>query len=260
MRTGILLLLLLICGNKGHGIDLALNTSALQNASSGLILFTESPSGTSLNPAYLSQGLETGVTHLFGLSDLPLYTFHAAIQKKNWGFYLGGCHLSHPFYRESTLNISLSYQLESISIGSSCRVLYSSVPLYTSSFVPVMDTGFILNYENLKSGFTIRNLSRTRFQGYLLPVVFIWETNYDFSENTSLSFGIEKERDYDFSLKICSYYRFHPYLALVSSYQYDPERFGAGIILLPESLKITYSILTHRILNSTHFLSVTYGF
>jgi len=252
-------LLLLSCITKGYSVDLTLNTSALLNGSSGLILLTETTSGTGFNPAYLKPGLETGVTHLFGFQDLPLYTFHAAIQKQHWGLYLGGSHLAHSLYRETTISISVSYHQKMISIGSSYRLMHNTVRGYHNSLSGLIDAGIIFSYDSLKSGFAIRNLSRTRFEGQLLPVLIIWETNYIFSEQSSLSFGIEKERDYDFSLKIGGFYRLHPYIALISSYQYDPDRVGAGMILLPEPLRITYSIQTHEVLNPTHFLSVSYG-
>ncbi|MBW6515224.1 MAG: hypothetical protein K0B81_01240 [Candidatus Cloacimonetes bacterium] len=241
-------------------VDLTLNTSAIQNATNGLIFLAQSPSGTILNPAYLHQGLESGVTYLFSFTDLPYYTLHLSSNRNNWGFYLGGCHLAHPLYKESSLNLTINYRKNFYAVGSSLRLMHNRVSDYHNAHAFIGDAGLIIYYDKITSGFSIKNLTQTRFQGHTLPVVVIWEINYSLSNNSSLSLGLEKERNYDFSFKTAAYYRLHPYIAILSSYQYEPDRIGAGVKLLPSPLRITYSILTHRYLSPTHYFSLAYEF
>jgi len=260
MRKGILLLVFIILVVKLSAVGLTLNTSATQNAANGLIFLAQSPSGTSLNPAYQYQGVESGVTYLFNFHDLPYYTLHLSSIRNAWGFYLGGCHLAHPLYKETNINLSLNYRRNFFAVGTSLRFMHNRVSDYHNAHAFIADAGFIVYYDNIITGFSIKNLTQTRFQGYKLPVVLIWEMSYSLSDNSSLSLGLEKERNYDFSFKIGTYYRLHSYIALLSSYQYEPDRIGAGVKLLPSPLRISYSILTHRYLSPTHYFSLTYGF
>lgn len=241
-----------------NAIDLTLNTSAVHNATSGLFLLADTPSGTNLNPAYISQGLESGVTYLFNFTELPLYNFHAAKGWQKLGFYFGGSHLKHPYYSETLMNIAVNYRKSYLAAGTSLRFLHTRVTNYLNADLFMLDAGFVVFHDNITTGISIRNLSRTRFRNNVLPVVILWELNYKISELSSISLGLEKEREYDFSFKTGAFYRIHPYIAFLTSYQYEPDRIGAGVILLPAPFRITYSVLTHRYLSPTHYVSLTY--
>ena len=243
---------------KLTAVDLAINTSAVQNATAGMILLANSPSGTGLNPAYFHPGVESGISYLFGIRELPYYTFHLAASRNKWGFYLGATHLAHPQYKESSFNLSLNYRSSFFATGSSLRMVHNRISEYYVSSAYLADVGFLFSKEDFSSAFAVRNISQTRFQGDILPVVLLWEMNYQLTPHSSLSLGVEKEKDYDFTYKIGAYYRLHPYLALLCSYQYEPDRIGAGVILLPSPIRASYSIQTHRYLDITHFLSLTY--
>lgn len=258
MWKGILLIVAIISISTVEGVDLSLHTSASQNASSGLILLSSSPSGTAMNPSYLAKGFETGITYLYNFRELPYYTAHLSSSYQNFGFYTGINYLDHPLYQEAVSNISVNYQGSFFAAGACIRVLYNRVSNYESGYAALFDSGFILTHENLRTSFAVRNITRTRFQGNMLPAVLLWELNYELSSYSSLSIGAEKEYDYDFTLKMGGYYRFHPYIALLSSYQFEPDRIGAGVIILPSPLRVVYSILSHRYLNPTHYLSLYY--
>jgi hypothetical protein len=240
--------------------DLTIPVSASHNAVSGLIFLSENPSGTNINPAFIYPGAEAGGSYLYNLADLPYYTLHLSTLSGQWGFYLGGSHLAHPLYQETVSNLSFNLRRELYAFGISFRMLQTQIRNFDTARAFALDSGFIVYYDSFTLGFSLRNVSQTRFQGQFLPIVVHWEVNHSLSRNSSLSVGIEKEKGYDFTLKFGAFHRLYPQLALLAGYQYEPDRIGAGIILLPAPLQVTYSFLTHRYLAPTHFISLTYSF
>ncbi len=241
-------------------IDLNLPPSAAHNATNGLSLILLNPSSGSLNPAICNPGIETSATYLFGLKELPYYNFHSAFRLGNLGFLLGNSYLDHKLYVENIANLAVSYNLHKFSFGLKFRHLYNRIENYQKDSSLIFDAG--LKWENTKiiTGFSVRNFLQSSFLNEQLPVFYLWETCYNISSKSKISIGLEKQTDFDFSLKIAGSYNFFRMLTLLTSYQYEPDRIGIGAVFNLKKIKVTYSIRTQQYLDLTHYISVGYAF
>ena len=241
-------------------IDLHLPLSAVQNATSGLVLIYPSPSAASSNPACSFTGIETSATYLFSLEDLPFYNFNVQYRYRNFGFSIGSSFLVHPLYKENNSMFSLNYTYHKFSIGSSIRHLHNMVKGYHEDSVILADMGLLVQNGNVSTGLSVRNVTHSRFLEEQLPIVYLWESCFSITNKSSLSLGLEKEADFDFAFKIAGRYDVHKVLSILSSYQYEPDRIGVGAIFNLKDFSICYSVRTHQYLSLNHYISLIYAF
>jgi hypothetical protein len=240
-------------------IDLNLPLSAYQNAANDLTLFIPSTSITAIQPALIKSGFETGFTNLYALKELPYYFFHSAYQLKKMGIYFGNSHLAHEFYVENQTYLACNYQLKAFSFGLQTRYLFNKVPGYHSLSKILYDVGFAYSGDSHKVAFCMKNATQTTAYEIDLPTYFIWETNYKINQFANVSVGIEKQKHFDFLFRIAAFYQVIPFFALVTSYQYDPQRIGAGTAVNYGKWDMMYSVRTHQYLDLTHFISLSYA-
>jgi len=252
-------ILLLIIFSNLVAIDLNLPPSASHNATNGLSLILLNPSSGSLNPAICNPGIETSATYLFGLQELPYYNFHSAFRLGNFGFLLGNSYLDHKLYRENIVNLAVNYHLQNFSFGLNFRHLYNRIENYQKDSSIIFDAGLKWENNKINTGFSVRNFLQSSFLNEQLPVFYLWETCYNISTKSKISIGLEKQTDFDFSLKIAGSYNFFNMLTLLTSYQYEPDRIGIGAIFNLKKTTITYSIRTQQYLDLTHYISVGYA-
>ena len=250
---------LILCTSLS-AIDLHLPTSAIQNATSGLVLIFPSPSATNSNPACTFQGIETSATYLFSMEDLPFYNFHVQYKYRDFGFHVGSAFLSHPLYKESSNSFTLNYTYNEFTIGSSIRHLYNMVEEYHEDSALLVDMGLLWQNGNISTGLSVRNITHSKFLEEQLPIVYLWESCFSITNRSKLSIGLEKETDFDFAFKIAGRYDVHKVLTILSSYQYEPDRIGVGAIFNLKDFGICYSVRTHQYLLLNHYISLNYAF
>jgi len=235
-------------------IDLNLPPSAAHNATNGLSLISLNPSSGSLNPAICNPGLETSATYLFGLKELPYYNFHSAFKLGNFGFLLGNSYLDHKLYYENIANLAVNYHLQSFSFGLNFRHLYNRIENYQKDSSIIFDAGLKWVNNKINTGFSVRNFLQSSFLNEQLSVFYLWETCYKISTKSKISIGLEKQDNFDFSLKIAGSYNLFRILTILTSYQYEPDRIGIGAVFNVKKIKVTYSIRTQQYLDLTHYI------
>ncbi len=241
-----------------NGVVASLPASAVHNASTGLLFIADNPADAFVNPALIVDGAELGVTRIFNISDLPLYSAHYGYRSKFIGLYLGTVHLDHHLYSESVINLSTAYLVQHFSIGGSFRTVTNKAKGYRRNTSLLTDFGFVWLGERLSSGFSVKNITNTKSKEQAYPILFQIETGYKIGEDGSLSIGVEKERGYEFTLKTASSYRVHDGLKLIAGYQHRPARIGTGFVLSVNTFSVNYGMLSHENLAATHFFSIGY--
>ena len=241
-------------------IDLHLPSSAIQNATSGLVLILPSPSAVKSNPACSLPGIETSATYLFSLEDLPYYNFHVQYKFRDFGFHIGNSFLAHPLYKESSSMFTLNYTHQEFTIGSSIRYLYNMVEEYHEDSALLADIGLLWQKGNISTGLSVHNVTHSTFLEEQLPIIYLWESCFSITQKSRLSVGLEKETDFDFAFKIAGRYDVHQVLTILTSYQYEPDRIGVGTIFNLKDFSICYSIRTHQYLSLNHYISINYAY
>jgi hypothetical protein len=241
-------------------IDLNLPLSATQNATNGLVLTNITTSVTAIQPALIKPGIETSVTYLYSLRELPYYFLHSAYQFGKLGCYFGNSHLAHDLYTENQSYLAVNYRFKDLSFGLQTRYLYNKVANYSTLSKLLYDAGISYSFAKYTLAFAVKNLTQSTNYGMDLPSFFVWEANYSIHDRASLSVGIEKQIHYDFLYRLAAYYQIVPFFSLLTSYQYAPQRIGAGAVINYDKWNVVYSIRTHQHLDLTHFISLGYAF
>jgi hypothetical protein len=240
------------------GINLNVPQSAIQNAVAGESLIYLSPAASVVNPAIISPGLEISATYLFNMPEIPLYNLHVGILFGHFGIHLGNSFLNHTFYRENLLQMGFAYGWKTVRFGVEIDHFHVLVSDYNNNSAIKLNAGVIYENKNFTSGFSILNVSQTKCQNELLPVVISWESCLKISEKGKLTVGFEKEKEFDFSLKFAGRYDFFKNFTILTGYQYNPNRIGTGIIFGIGKIHFIYSVRTHQYLSLTHYISVNY--
>ena len=245
-------------------LDLNLDKSAIHNATSGIALIYDSPSATSINPAFnpalCNPGIETAATYLFDLKELPYYNLHSAFKIKSFGLYLGDHYLDHEFYKENILNFALNYRLSNLSCGLSLRYLSNKVENYHNDSSLIFDLGLAWKINNISSAIAVRNITQATFIEEKLPTVYLWESCYQVTDKSKIAVALEKEDDFSFCFKLAARYDIFKLMSILSSYQFNPDRIGVGMVFNVSGFSVVYSVRTHQSLDLTHYISVGYVF
>jgi hypothetical protein len=241
-----------------HSIDLNLPSSAAQNAANGLVLLHPTTASVWQNPAVSASGIESSISYLYNMSELPYYHLNAGYKIQNYQFNLGYLFLDHEFYRESAVLLSCGWRYQNLISAAALRYLRNEVIGFHSSSAYLIDLGILWQSKNVSSSLAIHNVSQSKFMDLPLPVFLLWETCYRISEKSSIAVGWEKQDGFDFSLKLAARYQPFPLLAVLAGYQNSPDRIGIGAVFQIKKISVTYSVLTHQYLDLTHFISVGY--
>jgi len=245
------------------GLDLAamgiiLQPSAYHHAASGLTLLHSPSSNSRIHPSLQTTGLESSVTRFFGLSQLPFYNFHLAVKRARMGFSLGSSLLDNHLYQEFTTNLGFSYRWANISWGSSCHYLRTKTENFSSHSGWTLQQSLAWQEKYFSTVFTFYNILNSKLAQEEIPQILFWETALPISDKSILSIGLEKEVNYDFSLKLGSSYQIFSNFKILSSYQYQPDRLGIGMIFSLSQLEICYAIRTHQHLDLSHYITIYY--
>jgi len=254
-----IIIFLLYCTTLS-AIDLHIPSSAIQNATSGLVLIFPSPSAVKGNPACTFPGVETSATYLFSLEDLPFYNFHVQYRYRDLGLHIGNSFLAHPLYNESSSMFTVNYTHQEFTIGSSIRHLYNIVEKYHEDSALLADMGLLWQNGNISTGLSVRNVTHSKFLEEQMPIIYLWESCFSITQKSKLSVGLEKETNFDFAFKIAGRYDVYKALTILSSYQYEPDRIGVGAIFNLKDFSICFSTRTHQYLPLNHYISLNYAF
>ena len=257
MKTPFLLVLLFSISFL-IAIDLNLPQSAIHNATNNLNLIYPTPSSMSMNPAICLPGMETSSTYLFNMEELPKYDLHLVIPWGKCCFHLGDTYLDHEFYSEDNAVLGFNYSSHYLTAGFNVRLLSSKVKGYKDTGSTVIDGGLKWSNSNVSSALAIRNITQSEYEGSILPIVYLWESCYQITKCSRISFGLEKENDFDFSFKFAGRYDILHQLSLISSYQFEPNRIGIGVVFNLFKFTLVYSVRTHQYLDLTHYISLSY--
>ena len=257
MKTPFLLVLLFSISFL-IAIDLNLPQSAVHNATNNLNLIYPTPSSMSMNPAICLPGMETSSTYLFNMEELPKYDLHLVIPWGKCCFHLGDTYLDHEFYSENNAVLGFNYSSHYLTAGFNVRLLSSKVKGYKDTGSTVIDGGLKWSNSNVSSALAVRNITQSEYEGSILPIVYLWESCYQITKCSRISFGLEKENDFDFSFKFAGRYDILRQLSLISSYQFEPNRIGMGAVFNLYKFNLVYSVRTHQYLDLTHYISLSY--
>ncbi len=239
-------------------IDLNLPVSSMHNAASGLSLIHSTPASSAVNPAVFYSGLESSISQLFGLSELPYYNLHAGYSFGKLNLHLGQSYLDHELYIEGSTQLSLNYNWRSISAGIALRRLYNKVRGYHEASAFLTDAGIMWHFDKFSSALAVRNVTQTKFLGLSLPLTILWESCYQFSANSRISVGLEKQDEFDFSFRFAAKYQPFSLFSILAGYQFEPDRIGLGTVFHLQRFYLGYSVRTHQYLDLTHYISIGY--
>jgi len=256
----LLILTILLTLISLNSIALNLPVSASQNACSGLTLLHQSPSSYRSNPALQINGIETSVTQLFGLSELPFYSFHISKSFSRLGIGIGSSCLDNQLYQELVSALAINYSFDDLQVGIGLNYISEKATGFKKLAAFSFDAGVSWQLKSFRTAVSIKNLSEAELEGTKLPVYFVWESCWEYSGMSRLSFGLEKEKGYDFSFKFGSLYQLNSRLGVIGSYQFEPHRIGAGAIFTVKKYEVVYSFRTHKQLDMTHYVSLSYNY
>lgn len=257
MKIGFIIFLIFV-NIRIIALDLNLDKSAIHNATSGTALIYDSPSAASINPALCNPGIETAATYILGLKELPYYNLHSAYQIRSFGLYLGDYYIDHEFYKENNLNLTFNYHLSNLSCGLAIRYLSNKVENYHNDSSLLFDAGLVWKIDDVSSSITVRNITQSRFIEEKLPTVYLFESCYQVTDKSRIAAGLEKEDGFDFCFKLAARYDIIKLMSILSSYQFNPDRIGVGMVFNVSKVKIAYSVRTHQYLDLTHYISIGY--
>ena len=254
----LLLFLLLILGCRLFPVGILLQPSAYHHALSGLSLLNSHPANSFFHPSLAQSGIESSVSRILNLEQLPLYNTHFAFRTPKYGFFLGSSYLNNNLYTESDTGFGINYTYKFISVGASIHLIHTNIKNFNSHSAYPICLGIAWQQTNITTAFSLRNAFQAKFAGELLPMIFLWETAGKLSDKTTISFGLEKENDFDFSFKMGSSYKLLPTFSLLCSYQYNPHRMGVGVVFSIRNFNICYGVRTHPHLNLSHYITLHY--
>jgi hypothetical protein len=165
--------------------------------------------------------------------------------------------VNHPIYKENIFDLFIAKKLLLVDIGSS--VSYVSTKINTVNNKQLfLSFGMKTELENWSAQFSINKISLSKTDENVLEINM--ENAYDITNSAKISIGIFKENYYDFSVRMGLFQQFTKNFAIITSYQYSPDRFGIGVKFKIKKINIIYGIRTHQELDLTHALSIGYNF
>lgn len=240
------------------GVDLNLANSAELNALSGLTLMIKSPSAASINPASRQEGISISGSYLYNLEEIPFYSFQAGKSWKRLYITVGAENIANSLINSWNGNVSVNLRFKTVTWGLGSHLVRQKIQNYSEQNYYTLKSGILIEHNSLLMTFIWKNLTMSSYKNRLLPVFLLWETRIKLYNNIFIGCGLEKQLEYDFTLRLAVRKDFGSLFTLMSSYQFDPDRIGAGISIGTGKYHLIYSIRTHRYLDFTHFISLNY--
>lgn len=213
------------------------------------------------NPAGLAQlsWREIGVFYSpspFGLKELA-NGFISYNEPFSFGsLSLGGMTYGFDLYKESKILLGFSHNFSNIFFAG-IVINYHSVSIANYG----NDSKFYLNAgglayltDNLRWGFYINNINRATFgnEDNQIPIIFNTGFSFNVIDNMSFNAGLEKDINYNASLKFGIDYYILDNLSIRSGFSNEPSEYSAGIGINFSYFSLNYAVFTHPDLGLTH--------
>ncbi len=221
------------------------------------------------NPAGLSfsSNNELGVFYSpapFGLSELAN---GFSVYKHNFQFgTVAAGYMTYGFelYRENMFSITYSnFVDEKLAIGATINYHTLSIERYGDDNSVSFNIGGIASIQdNIKLGFLFENISRSSFgeDSNQIPIVYNAGLSYNINTNVTVSAAVEKELEFDPSIKFGLEYRLIEYFEMRLGYKNEPDSFAAGVGINYSIFNLDYAFFTHQDLGLTHQAGIIFSF
>jgi hypothetical protein len=249
---------MLACVSTLSAIDLNLPPDANALASANMTILNENPASVFSLPSEGTTGYETSVSYLYSETTLPLYSLFLGHNLLGGIAEAGAQVLSHLLYQENDILLNYHRRWNVLSIGVNERLLSASVKNGSHSCAYITDAGFGLDVTSFQTAIAIHNLFKSKYQNEVLPVLYIAEMAYKPVDTATIGLGCEKQQGYDASLRIATKYQVTSAFQLIAGYQYQPDRFSAGVEFACKRWQLCYALQTHPDLDLTHAISLTW--
>ncbi|MGD8780314.1 MAG: hypothetical protein PVH88_15285 [Ignavibacteria bacterium] len=221
------------------------------------------------NPAGLSfsSNNQLGVFYSpapFGLSELA-NGFSGYKHNFQFGTVAAG-YMTYGFelYRENMFTIAYSNFIDKkFSVGAAINYHTLSIERYGNDNSISFNIGGIASIQkNLRLGFLFENLSRSSFgeEANQIPVVYNSGLSYDISKDITINAAVEKELDFDPSMKFGMEYKLIENFELRLGYKNEPDTFAAGVGINYSIFNLDYAFYSHQYLGLTHQAGIIFSF
>ncbi len=261
-----LLLLVFLTGKSSAQFNPGAKQIALANSD---IATNNDVFGLFNNPAGLSYSSknELGVFYSpapFGLSELAS-GFSGYKHSFQFGTLAAG-YMTYGFelYRENMVSVAYSNFIEEkLAVGLTANYHTISIERYGDDNSISFNIGGIASIQhNLRLGFLFENITRSSFgeDDNQIPVVYNAGLSYDINPEITLNAAVEKELDFDPSVKFGLEYKIIEYFELRFGYKNKPDSFAAGIGINYSIFNLDYAFFTHQDLGLTHQAGIIFSF
>jgi hypothetical protein len=177
---------------------------------------------------------------------------------------IGGMTYGFDLYRESKVLLGYSYNYQNILFaGVTINYHNFSIQNYGSTGVIYFNAGSLVYLlDELRWGFFVTNINRASIAGIddQIPMVFSTGFSYNFIENFSLNFALEKDIRYNPSVQFGIDYDIIEYLSIRAGASNEPSRFTAGLGINYSIFSLDYAFFTHPDLGLTHQAGIILSF
>jgi hypothetical protein len=213
------------------------------------------------NPAGLAQmnWREIGIYYSFapfGVKELAngFASYHEPTSLGSFG--AGFMTYGFELYRENKFAISYANNFSN-------RLFFGITAIYQSLSIQNYGNDYAINFifggmyylqNNLRLGFSIENPTRSTYgdEDNQIPIVFNSGLSYDLIDELSINFAVQKEIDYNASVRMGIEYLIIKYLNLRIGINNEPSTFSAGIGINYSFIQLDYATFTHQDLGLTH--------
>ena len=162
----------------------------------------------------------------------------------------------YELYKENRFTLAYSKELfHNYYLGTSINYQTLSIKNYGNSNAVFVNIGFLATLsKNLYWGIYVNNITRSTIgndKGQI-PTVFNTGLCYNPKENIYINAAVEKDIDYNMSIKAGIEYTLLKIVSLRCGFATEPETFSAGIGINYLFFNFDYSILHHSDLGITH--------
>lgn len=242
---------------------LQLPTSAEIAACSNIAILGSGPATIFYNPALFSENtsFSTSFHTLFSISGLSHKNICGNFNLKKLNFALGLQDFGNDLYKEQTVIVSSNYKvIHNLTIGLSARYLKKTVIHFSNSATMQFDLGANAKFGRFQIFSSFLNFTFMDLEGETLPMENRTGICYNHSEKLKIATSVVKELDYPFSIHFGVSYSPIKRVWLLSGFQNEPDVFSTGIKLNLFHFNFSYGIKTYKILNPTHYISISYDF
>lgn len=221
------------------------------------------------NPSGISQITyrELGVYYApspFGVSELanafvafnqPFKFGNVALGYMNYGFDL---------YKENKITLAYASKIQNkFYYGASITYNNLSIERYGSDNSLSLNLGaLIFINKNFRSGFSVININRASYgnEKNQIPVIYNFGFSYDVLSDLILNLALQKELDYDASLRFGIDYKLIDLLSVRTGFSTMPDDYSAGLGINYSFFQLDYGMIYHNELGFSHQFSLIISF